>query len=95
MPLSRGRGLPPLTQIDGVHFALLDRSRIVRCAVTRGALADLAKHPLAMDHQEFIFSAHRDAIEGIASRKYDAGQKTHGRVVVGPLDLLTHLAEQA
>ena len=87
MPLSRGRGLPPLTQVDGVHFALLDRSRIVRCTVTRGALAHLANHPLAIDQQEFTFGAHRDSIEGIASRKYDAGQKTQGRVIVGSFDL--------
>ena len=75
MPLSRGRGLPPLTQIDGVHFALLDRSRIVRCAVTRGALAHLAKHPLAIDQQEFIFSAHRDAMRASQAASTMPGKK--------------------
>jgi Protein of unknown function (DUF1488) len=87
MPLSRGRGLPHLTQLDGVHFALLDHNRIVRCAITRGALAHLAREPLAIDRQEHIFSAYRDAIEEIASRKYDAGQRSYGRVIVVPSDL--------
>jgi hypothetical protein len=87
MPLSRGRGLPSLAQVDGVHFALLDHSKIVRCAVTRGALALLAKEALAIDQQDLVFHAYRDAIEGIASHKYDAGEKTYGRVIVGPSDL--------
>ena len=87
MPLSRGRGLPHLAQIDGVHFALLDHKRIVRCAVTRGALVHLAKQPLGIDEQDRIFRAYRDAIEGIASRKYDANQKVYGGIVVGPSDL--------
>ena len=87
MPLTRGRGLPHLAQIDGVHFALLDHNRIIRCAVTRGALSHLARKPLAIDQQDPVFSAYRTAIEGIASRKYDAGEKTHGRVIVVPSDL--------
>jgi len=89
MPLSRGRGLPALAQVDGVHFALLDHSRIVRCAVTRGALAHLAKEPLAIDQQDLVFYAYREAIQDIASHKYDAGQKIHGRVIVVPSDLLS------
>ena len=89
MPLTRGRGLPHLTQIDGVHFTLLDHSKNVRCSVTRGALAHLAKKPLAIHQLEFVFGAYRDAIERVASHKYDAGQKVAGRITVGPLDLLS------
>ena len=88
MPLSRGRGLPHLTQLDGVHFSLLDHNKIVRCAVTRGALTHLAREPLTVDQQELIFSAYRDAIEKIASRKYDAGERSGGKVMVVPSDLL-------
>jgi hypothetical protein len=39
---------------------------------------------IEIDQQEFTFGAHRDAIEGIASGKYDAGQKTwqgHSRTI--------------
>ena len=87
MPLTRGRGLPPLAQIDGVHFALLDRSRIVRCSVTRDALAHLARKPLGTDQQEAIFYAYRAAIETVASHKYDACEKTRGSIMVVPTDL--------
>jgi len=64
MPLTSGRGLPPLAQIDGVHFALLDHSRIVRCAITRGALAHLANKPLAIDQQEIVFHTYRACDRG-------------------------------
>jgi hypothetical protein len=87
MPLTRGRGLPPLAQIEGVYFALLDRDRIVRCAVTRGALSRLAKKPLTIDQHEFIFRTYREEIESAASRKYDADQKKSRKVTVTPPDL--------
>jgi len=87
MPLTRGRGFRPLAQGEGVYFALVDRTRIVRCIVTRDALGQLANRPLTIAHQESVFWTHYDEIESAAGRKYDAGEKTYGMVTVAPADL--------
>ena len=73
---------------DGVHFPLQDGERyvLVRCAVTRGALAELAGRPLRISEQQQVFHAHRAEIERIASRKYDARQKKAGMITVAPAD---------
>ena len=87
MPLTRGRGFRPLAQSEGVHFALVDRTRIVRCMVTRDALGHLANRPLTIAQQESVFWTHYDEIESAAGRKYDAGEKTYGMVTVAAADL--------
>ena len=87
MPLTRGRGFPPLAQSEGVHFARVDGTRIVRCIVTRDALGHLTERQLTIAQQESVFWTHRDEIESAARRKYDAGEKTYGMVTVAAADL--------
>ena len=87
MPLTRASRLPPLIQIEGVRFALVDGRRVVRCIVTRDALDHLAKRPLTIAQLGSVFYTHRCEIESAAGRKYYGGQEKCGMITVVAADL--------
>ena len=68
MSLTRSIANPPLTSPKGIEFTLLDRSKIVRCIITRAALEKLASKELASQQFEPTFHKHQDRIEATANR---------------------------
>ena len=70
MPLKRINAYPPLTGTYGVHFTMADLDRVVRCAITRGALEKLTGRKLHVDEFEEAFYNHRRRIEAAATRNY-------------------------
>ena len=92
MPLTRA-STTPLVDTWGVHWNMLSPGRLsVQCTVTRGALDELVKGGgnTTEGGQFAIFTQCRDAIESLASQKYDVGEVDHpNMVIVGPDDVAT------
>jgi hypothetical protein len=90
MPLSRPIGRPHLTTPEGVQFTMADRSKLIRCVVTASALRKLARREIGMDDYEPIFLAHREEIERIAGRKYDATRALYMPFQIIPSDVVRY-----
>jgi len=90
MPLS-SIGIPGDDDLEGIVFAMANGDQQQVCVVTPGVLADLAQADMSLSPRDevHVFNSHRDAIERMASQKFDAGIFDHnGRVKVESLDLL-------
>ena len=90
MPLTRPIANPPLTTPKGIEFALLDRSKIVRCIITKAALEKLASKELASGQFEPTFHKHQDRIEATASRKYEQSAVYRPPLTITPADLVAY-----
>jgi uncharacterized protein DUF1488 len=89
MPLTRST-TPPLFDAWAVDFNMLAPTGLsVQCSVTCGALDALAKGAAnaTVNQLPAIFAQWRDAIESVASQKYDMGKQDQGMVIVGPDDM--------
>lgn len=78
MPLTREREVYSPNRFDAVCFWMRDSDdveRSVLCKVSYEALRDRASQERDTNK---TFEQHRDQIEAIASRKYDAGQFASG-----------------
>jgi hypothetical protein len=91
MPLTRA-STTPLVDTWGVYFNMLSPHRLsVQCTVAHRALDVLVKGDgnTTEGEQIAIFTQWRDAIESLASQKYDVGKVDHhGMVIVGPDDVI-------
>jgi Protein of unknown function (DUF1488) len=87
MPLTRPLGNPHQATPHGVQFSLLDRSKIIRCLITPGALEMLVHHQLTADQFDHVFQLHRDQIEAAASTKYDASSVVRPPLTITQADL--------
>jgi len=90
MPLS-SIGIPGDDDLEGIVFAMANGDQQQVCVVTPGVLADLAQADMSLSPRDevHVFNSHRDAIERMASQKFDAGIFDHaGRIKVESLDLL-------
>jgi len=66
-----------------VRFPMVDRSSLVGCGVTAGALLELAAAAsLEGLGIEAMFARFRPEIEAIASGKYDRNEFTSGEVII-------------
>jgi Protein of unknown function (DUF1488) len=90
MPLTRPIANPPLATPKGIEFTLLDRSKIVRCIITKAALEKLASKELASDQFEPTFHKHQDRIEATASRKYEQSAVYRPPLTITPADLVAY-----
>ena len=90
MPLTRPIANPPLATPKGIEFTLLDRSKIVRCIITKAALEKLASKELASDQFEATFHKHQDRIEATASRKYEQSAVYRPPLTITPADLVAY-----
>ena len=92
MPISRAFGAPHLTTPDGVQFTMADRSKLIHCLITSTALRKLAGREIGLDDYERVFLAHRENIERIAARKYDAARALYLPFKITPADLVSFRA---
>ena len=89
MPLIADRRHPiNVTDLNVVRFTMFNGERKVLCGVTYDALQDIA----ALDglHEEPIgalFERFRSEVEFIASRKYDARERSGDEVIVNASDV--------
>ena len=87
--MQRAIGHPPVTSSEGIHFQMMEPSKLIRFVVTRGALSHLAGRPLTIGELEDHFYAHRAAIEGAASRKFVERGSLASRTTIDASDLAT------
>ena len=90
MSLTRSIANPPVTSAKGIQFTLLDRSKFVRCTITREGLEKLAGKELASDQFERTFHKYQDRIEATASRKYEQSAVYRAPLTITPADLVAH-----
>jgi hypothetical protein len=90
MSLTRSIANPPLTTPKGIEFALLDRSKIVRCIIAQAALEKLASKELTSDQFEPTFYTYQDRIEATASRKYEQTAVYRAPLTITPADLVAY-----
>jgi hypothetical protein len=69
---------PGLELAGGIRFMMMDGSASVQCWVTREALDSIGGdcHGPSQYERAVRFERHRLKIERLASRKYDAGEKS-------------------
>ena len=94
MPLLRGPGTAAVSG-KGIDFVMVnDTGTTVLCMVTQETIDDLANLDSSADFDPPSVKPLRlhmnwqTEIERMASQKYDAGDLTHGMVVIAPHDLL-------
>ena len=84
--MQRAIGHPPTAAGVGVHFVLMESTKLVR-VVTRTALGHLAGRPLGMAEMEDVFYQHRARIETAACRKYSSPGRSITRATIDVADL--------
>ena len=97
MPLKRSRQ-DILVTMDGVDFLMEDdRSTEVTCRADCDLLRDKFGSRGGLDGDETTFRLNREAIEGAASDKYDAGKieiRAPSKIIVSAADMASPLSQK-